>query len=68
MNRLIVFIASVSLAFLAISSTCLATPLGWGAVPPEASGATAIGIEALSPGLSGISGPSNPIGGALLSL
>lgn len=68
MNRLVVFIASVSLAFLAISSTCLATPLGWGAVAPQASGAEPVGIQALYPGLSGISAPSNLIGGGLLSL
>ena len=53
MNRLVVFIASVSLAFLAISSTCLATPLGWGAVAPQASGNEAVGVQALSPACQG---------------
>jgi len=68
MNRLIVFIASVSLAFLAISSTCLATPLSWGAAAPQASGGSVMSIQALSPGLSGMSAPSDLIGGGLLSL
>jgi hypothetical protein len=67
MNRLLVFVASVSLACLAISSTCLAGPADWGAVAPH-SRLVAGQERASSAAWSASFAPSQMVGGGLLSL
>jgi len=67
MNRLLVFVASVSLACLAISSTCFAGPADWGAVAPHST-LLAGHEQAASSGWSASFAPSQMVGGGLLSL
>jgi hypothetical protein len=68
MNRLIVFIASVSLACLAISSTCLAMPAGWQPDPIAVADAGSSRVQVLAPGLPAMGAASTFIGGGILSL
>jgi len=67
MNRLLVFVASVSLACLAISSTCLAGPADWGDVAQN-SGLVADHERAAPAAFSVSFAPSQMVGGGLLSL
>jgi hypothetical protein len=66
MSRLLVVIASISVAFLAISSTCLASPAAWG--PAASGGPTAASGEAMATAWPASVVPSRLIGGGLLSL
>ena len=67
MSRLLVVIASISLAFLAISSTCIASPVQWGAVA-AGSPALASSDAAMASGWPASIAPSRIVGGGLLSL
>jgi len=67
MNRLLVFLASVSIAVVAISSACVASPSELG-VATGRTPSLAAGEQAGSSGWSTSSAPSELIGGGLLSL
>jgi len=71
MSRLLIVIASISVAFLAISSTCIASPAQRGAISAHAAALASDGRalasgwpEAMAPSLT----PSRIVGGGLLSL
>ena len=66
MNRLLVFAASVSLACLAISSTCFAGPADWGVVAPRS--ALLAGYERSGSATGSAFAPSQMVSGGLLSL
>lgn len=66
MNRLLLLIASIGLAGLAISSTCIASPTDWSVVAPGSPALTANGGGFAAWPSS--EGPSRLIGGGLLSL
>lgn len=67
MSRLLVFIASLSFAFIAISSTCLAGPIRSRALAP-ASGSLVSADRVLADRSASYEAPSRMIGGGLLSL